>query len=73
MVAPAARARLKNAAIVGQRDFELADRDVALGEDGGADIVGADQRIGAGHDDNGVVGIGDGDDAPFRCAPRPYP
>ena len=44
------------------RNFELADGDVAFGQHGRGDILGTDQRIGAGHDDDGVVGIGDGDD-----------
>ena len=46
----------------GLRNFELADRDVALGEHRRGDIRRAHQRIGAGNDDDGVVGIGDGDD-----------
>jgi hypothetical protein len=43
------------------RNFELADGDVALGQHGGGNILGTDQRIGARHDDDGVVGVGDGD------------
>ena len=46
----------------GQRNLELADRDVALRKDSRGDVGGAHQRVGAGNDDNGVVGIGDGDD-----------
>ena len=46
----------------GQRDFKLADSDVAFGENGAADVLCIHQSVGAGHDDNGVVGIGKGDD-----------
>ena len=46
----------------GQRDLELADRDVALGQQGCGDILWRHQRIGAGHHHDGVVGTGDGDD-----------
>ena len=45
-----------------QRNFELADGDVALGQHRSGDILGTDQRVGAGNDHDGVVGIGDGDD-----------
>jgi hypothetical protein len=57
VVAPAARAR-EEGADGGQRYLELADRDVAFGKQRGGDIGGADQRIRAGNDDDGVVGIG---------------
>ena len=53
---------LEKGADRGQRNFELADRDIAFRKRRRGDIGGADQRIGAGHDDDGVVGIGEGDD-----------
>ena len=46
----------------GQGNLELADRDVALRKCGRGDIGGAEQRVRAGNDDDGVVGIGDRDD-----------
>ena len=69
VVAPAARARLKERSDGGQRDLELADRDIAFGQHGRGDILWRHQRIGAGHDDDGVVGIGDGDDGRSGMGP----
>ena len=62
VVAPTARARFEERGDGGQRDFKLADSDVAFGEKGAADVLCIHQSVGAGHDDNGVVGIGKGDD-----------
>ncbi len=42
----------------GQGNLELADRDIALRKRGRGDIGGINKRVGAGNDDNRVVGIG---------------
>ena len=65
---------LEEGANRGQRNLELADRDVAFRKRRRGDIGIADQRIGAGHHDNGVVGMGKGDDRRagmgFVCFPH---
>ncbi|GCC49590.1 hypothetical protein chiPu_0033972, partial [Chiloscyllium punctatum] len=45
-----------------QRDLELADRDVTLHHGRHRDITSIDEPVGAWHDHDGVVGIGNGDD-----------
>jgi hypothetical protein len=50
----------------GQRNLELADRDVALRELSRCNIVGADQPVGAGHDNDRIVGIRKRDDRRAR-------
>ena len=59
VVAPVRTGALEERRDRGQGNFELADGDVALGQRRGGDVGGVDQCIGAGDDDDGVVGIGD--------------
>ena len=71
--APAARALFEKGGDRGQGNLELADRDIARDERCAGHVGGTHQRIGAGNDDNGVVGIGKRDDARFRCGRRMFP
>ena len=48
VVAPAARARLKKADDRRQRNFELADGDVAFGEHGRGDVLGVTSALAPG-------------------------
>ena len=53
---------MKNAVIVGSGISNWLTAMSPLARSGAADVLCTHQSVGAGHDDNGVVGIGKGDD-----------
>ena len=72
VIAPAARARLKKAPMAGSGISNWLTAMSPFASDRRGDIGRAHQRIGAGNDDDGVVGVGGGDDGrsgmrPGRC------